>query len=153
MEKVGEPRTDRLRGVACPGIKFKHSWLGLIDDSVAELRGAAAPNGERDAMPPDDSCRFVHSPPRDKCGLARGATLSRITVIVTEVKGSGSGNGNNLRVLRLRELQECALILHEIDSTCRHVFMIHTTTYVHAHSSRRTLRYAFILYSCDSRSV
>jgi len=42
MEKVGELQADRLREIACPGIKFKHSWLSLIDGSVAELCGATA---------------------------------------------------------------------------------------------------------------
>lgn len=128
------------RGIACPENQVQALSMRFnrrLSSRTRVTRGTTVPH---------DSCRSVRSP-REINASSRGATFSRITVIVTEVKGLS--RGNNLRVLRLRELQACTLILHEIDSTCRHVFTVRTTTYVR----RLDVCYALILYSYGSRSV
>jgi len=127
------------RGIACPGNQVQALSVRFNRRLSCQTRVT------RVTMAPNDPCRFVRSLREIKCKLA--AQCSGITVIVTEVKGLS--RGNNLRVLRLRELQACTLILHEIDSTCRHVFTVRTTTYVR----HLDVCYALILYSYGSRSV
>lgn len=159
----GEAAIDRAASRVL-GIKFKHSSaVGLIDpNSVTELaKGSrmkfatwiaatdspsiirrSAARGDKTVDPPSATGPVHRSPPRESRQLLRRS------------RARGSRGGNYLRVpTTIRELQACALILHEIDSTCRHVFTVRYDHVRRAVSTCTYVTYALILYSYGSHSV